>query len=169
MKLEECRAQFHKFLATLESQTDREVIHSFMAGYNTEQMAARAFVGHARMLHRVRAIIGIAIERQFFDVAQCMTTTTHAYGVRRKAEKESPRIRQRVLTESLRTSWEGFDFNKDQSRYQIEVIGRAVKATEGNLTLAAVLLKIQRTTLTEKMKKLGITVAGLLGEEQLSA
>jgi len=51
----------------------------------------------------------------------------------------------------------GIDFNEEVKRFEIQLISRALKSTQGNQKKAARLLQMKHTTLHTKMKRYGIT------------
>ena len=63
---------------------------------------------------------------------------------------------------------EGVDFNELIEQYESSLIGLALEKTNGNKKAAARLLKLNRTTLVEKIKKKGLLVGsdGIDDEEQ---
>jgi len=51
---------------------------------------------------------------------------------------------------------DGLDFYEEVERYEIELIKKALQASDGNRTLAAKLLRMKSTTLNAKMKHYGL-------------
>ena len=63
---------------------------------------------------------------------------------------------KKLSTSSLDIPTEGIDFNEVLKNYEKELLLRALKKTKWNRNRAAQLLKINRTTLIEKLKKKGL-------------
>ncbi len=55
---------------------------------------------------------------------------------------------------------EGLNFNEAVNEFENELILQALRCTEGNKNKAASLLKLNRTTLVEKLKRKGLRIAG---------
>lgn len=53
---------------------------------------------------------------------------------------------------------EGIDFEEEIKSYEIQLIERALKQTNGNQVLAAHLLKLKHTTLNAKIKRYAIQI-----------
>jgi transcriptional regulator with GAF, ATPase, and Fis domain len=67
---------------------------------------------------------------------------------------------QRVEEVNARSIENGFDFYQEVSRFEIDLIKRALVQTGGNQVRAARLLKLNVTTLNSKIKRHNITLTG---------
>jgi transcriptional regulator with GAF, ATPase, and Fis domain len=67
---------------------------------------------------------------------------------------------QRVEEVNARSIESGFDFYEEVSRFEIDLIKRALVQTGGNQVRAARLLKLNVTTLNSKIKRHNITLTG---------
>jgi DNA-binding NtrC family response regulator len=65
-------------------------------------------------------------------------------------------VRPRPKSEAQEMPDPGFDFKALTARYERELIKRALARTRGNRNRAAQLLSLKRTTLIEKIRRLGI-------------
>ena len=68
---------------------------------------------------------------------------------------------QRVEEVNALSIESGFDFYQEVSRFEIDLIKRALVQTGGNQVRAARLLKLNVTTLNSKIKRHNITLTGL--------
>lgn len=166
MEIEDCKKDILKFLESIESPTNREIIHYFLKGYNLEEIGAHVALSDSRVSQRLKEMIGHSINRNQLSVAQCLAEKTKVFEPKkRKASKGKIKARQTLEAQlPILEEWKHVDLWRDLTNFEVERIMKALKASDGNIAFAARLLKVRRTTLVEKMRKYSLTARQYSGE-----